>query len=110
MTNISAHIEAVAQQIADIFTALDTDARFQGGEAHAALHDAPLGVTVEHRITVLLRDEHPQIEATAWFDGSATITHAVVTGTWGDDHVEQPVAAGSPLHRALQAYAEGVTL
>lgn len=110
MTNISAHIEAVAQQIADIFTVLDTDARFQGGKAHAALHDAPLGVTVEHRITVLLRDEHPQIEDTAWFDGSATITHAVVTGTWEDDHVEHPVTERTPLHRALQAYAEGVIL
>ena len=110
MTSICAHIESIAQQIADIFAALDAGARFQGGEAHTALHDAPLEITVTHRITVLLRDEHPRIEATAWFDDSATIAHAVVTGTWGDQHVEQPVAADSPIHRALQAYAEGVIL
>lgn len=110
MTSIGAHIEAVDEQIADILAALDANTRFQGGEAHAALHDTPLEVTVTHRITVLLRDQHPRIEATAWFDDSAAIAHAMVTGTWGDDHIEQPVDVDNPIHRALQAYAEGLTL
>lgn len=90
-----------------IFSALDAGHRHQGHDPHELLHDAPLEVTVEHRLIVLLTEGEPRIEATASFGDSGRIIEPTLTAAWSGGHIESVISPGVSLHRALQSYAEG---
>lgn len=93
-----------------ILSALDAGHSYRSHDPHQMLHEAPVEITVEHQMTVVLTEGEPRITATAVFDDSGRIEDPTLIATWSGGQVESVISPGVSLHRALQAYAEAEVL
>lgn len=103
-------LEVHLERFDQIFAALDAGHRVDSQDAHTTLHDAPLDVTVHRRLTALLADGEPRVEASAGFDETGQLSDPKLVAAWGGGTLECVISPGVSLYRALQAYAEGEVL
>lgn len=101
-------LDAQEEHFEDIFQALDHDHPHQGQGAHDALHEAPLEISTETSVTVLLTTGGPHVELIGDLQSDGTIHNAQIVGYWGSEKIHRQVTPGTALHRAIQAYAESL--
>lgn len=102
-------LDAQEEHFDEIFEALDHDLPYQGHDAHDALHEAPLEISTETSVTVLLTTGGPHVELIGDLQADGTIHNAQIVGYWGSEKIHRQVTPGTALHRAIEAYAESLT-
>ena len=102
-------LDAQEEHFKDIFQALDHDHPHQGQDVHDALHEAPLEISTETSVTILLTTGGPHVELIGDLQSDDTIHNAQIVGYWGSEKIFRQVTPGTALHRAIQAYAESLT-
>lgn len=103
--NTTAHM--LSQQIqaqADQF-----DAIYESADPFEELFEAPLEITVSQQLTVILCTGGPHVEAVATIEDGA-ICDVRIEGYWAGETQTRPVQEGSALMRALETYAEAITV
>jgi hypothetical protein len=75
-----------------------------------ALQDLPEQVSLERRITVVLRSSGPRIEATALIGDDERVRDVTITGADETTQITQTIPEGNGLYLAVQAYADSYTV
>ena len=75
-----------------------------------ALQDLPEQVSLERRITVVLRSSAPRIEATALIGDDERVRDVTITGADETTQITQTIPEGNGLYLAVQAYADSYTV
>ncbi|MDN6374369.1 MAG: hypothetical protein L0K12_15825 [Brevibacterium aurantiacum] len=92
--------------MSEILAAVDRD----GHDEFHALHNYPDDVSLHRTVVAVIQSRSPRVEASAPLTAGDRLGEAQVEVTKGEDSFVRSISRGSPLFRALRAWAEALTL